>query len=417
MPALTNTELTDTQLADIYRDLHQHPELSFQEGRTAAIAADHLTRAGFEVTTGVGETGVVGILRRGTGPTVLLRADMDALPVKEETGLAYASSQTATASNGDTVPVMHACGHDVHTTCLIGAVHALAADTSWTGTLIAVFQPAEEVGAGAGAMVEAGLFDIVPKPDVVLGQHVAPAPTGFIGVQDGASFAASDAILITLYGAGGHGSRPETTIDPVLMAASLTLRLQGIVSREVAGTEMAVLSVVAVNPGGPAFNVIPDTAELRLTLRTYDRGVRDRVVAAIERITHAEAAASGATKKPTIEYVESFPAAVNDAAAAARVRAAFAKDLPQVIQAPPGSVTGSEDVSVLAKAAQAPLVFWILGGADPELFKDATSIEDLVRIVGELPSNHSPFFAPVISPTLQIGTAALHSAAKEWLSA
>lgn len=409
--------LTDAEIADVYRDLHTNPELSFQENRTAGIAAEHLRQAGFEVTTGVGGTGVVGILRRGAGATVLLRADMDALPVREETGLPYASTQTATAANGDTVPVMHACGHDVHTTCLIGAARALAADDSWSGTLIAVFQPAEEVGAGAGAMVKDGLFDIVPKPDVVLGQHVAPAPAGFVGVQDGASFAASDAILITLFGAGGHGSRPETTIDPVLMAASLVVRLQGIVAREVAGTEMAVLSVVAVNSGGPAFNVIPDTAELRLTLRTYDVGVRDRVVAAIERITRAEAAASGATMEPTIETIESFPAAVNDDTAAAVVRAAFAKDLPQVIQAQPGSVTGSEDVSVLAEAAGAPLVFWILGGSDPALFEGATSIEDLQRIVGSLPSNHSPFFAPVMTPTLQIGVAALQSAAKAWLKA
>lgn len=409
--------LTDAELVDLYQDLHVNPELSFQEQRTAGIAAEHLRRAGFEVTTGVGGTGVVGILRRGAGATVMLRADMDALPVREETGLPYASTQTATAADGETVPVMHACGHDVHTTCLIGAIHALAADTTWGGTLIAVFQPAEELGAGAGAMVTDGLFDIVPKPDVVLGQHVAPAPAGFVGVQDGASFAASDAIRITLYGAGGHGSRPETTIDPVLMAAALTLRLQGIVSREVAGTEMAVLSVVSINSGGATFNVIPDTAELRLTLRTYDRGVRDRIVAAIERISHAEAAASGATKDPTIEYVESFPAAVNDAAAAAQVRAAFARDLPQVIQAQPGSVTGSEDVSVLAEAAGAPLAFWILGGADPALFKGATSIEDLQRIVGSLPSNHSPFFAPVTTPTLQIGVAALQSAAKAWLKA
>ena len=185
--------LTDAELADVYRDLHLNPELSFQEQRTAAIAAEHLTQAGFEVTTGIGGTGVVGILRRGAGATVLLRADMDALPVAEETGLPYASTRTATAANGDTVPVMHACGHDVHTTCLIGAVRALAADDSWSGTLIAVFQPAEELGAGAGAMVKDGLFDIVPKPDVVLGQHVAPAPAGFLGVQDGASFAASDA--------------------------------------------------------------------------------------------------------------------------------------------------------------------------------------------------------------------------------
>lgn len=410
MPALT-----DAEVAELYQDLHRHPELSFAEHRTAGIAADHLTRAGFEVTAGVGGTGVVGVLRRGTGPTVLLRADMDALPVAEETGLPYASTRTATSDNGDTVPVMHACGHDVHTACLIGAAYALASDESWSGTLVAVFQPAEEVGTGARAMVDDGLFDLIPKPDVVLGQHVAPAPAGFLGIEEGPAFAASDAILITLHGVGGHGSRPETTIDPVLMAASLTVRLQGIVSREVAGTEMAVLSVVAINAGGPAFNVIPDRAQLRATLRTYDRAVRDRVVAAIKRITSAEAAASGATREPEIEFVESFPAAVNDATATALVRDRFARDLPQVIQAPPGPVTGSEDVSVFAQASGAPLVFWILGGADPKLFEGASSIEDLARIVGELPSNHSPHFAPVISPTLQIGVAALRSAAGRWL--
>ena len=287
-----------------YEDLHAHPELSGEEHRTAGIVTEWLTQYGYDVHEDVGGTGVVGVLRRGDGPVVMVRADMDALPVEESTGLPYAS----------TVPgVMHACGHDVHVTCLLGAAAQLAADDTWTGMLITVFQPAEETVSGAEAMVADGLLALVPRPDVVLGQHVAPLPAGLIGLRSGPAFAASDALKVTLFGRGGHGSRPEATIDPVVMAAATILRLQTVVARELAGGDTAVLTVGAINAGTKA-NVIPDSAELLINTRSYDERVRAHLLASIQRIISAEAAASGATTSPTIELLESTLAVVNDAA-------------------------------------------------------------------------------------------------------
>ena len=233
-----------SELADLYRDLHQHPELSFQETRTAAIAAERLRAAGFQTTEGVGRTGVVGVLRNGPGPVALLRADMDALPVLEDTGLEYASIARGVDPEGNEVPIAHACGHDVHVSCLIGAAAELAgAPHTWSGTLLAVFQPAEELIAGSRAMIDDGLFERFGRPDVVLGQHVTPLPAGMLALRSGPTFAGVDTVRITLHGSGGHGSRPETTVDPVVLAAATVLRLQTIVSREVAGTDTAVLTV------------------------------------------------------------------------------------------------------------------------------------------------------------------------------
>ncbi|CAM2922438.1 amidohydrolase [Prescottella defluvii] len=404
-----------TRLADLYRDLHAHPELSFAETRTAGIVADNLRRIGLDVTEGVGRTGVVGILDRGPGPTVLMRADMDALPVREETGLPYASTVTGTSADGTEVPVMHACGHDMHTTALIGALEVLAAESDWQGKVIAVFQPAEETGAGARAMVDDGLFTRFGTPDVVLGQHVAPLPAGAIGLEIGPAFAASDALKITLYGRGGHGSRPETTVDPIVLAASTVLRLQTIVSREIAGTDTAVVSIGSIHAGGAA-NIIPDSAELKLSVRTFDAKVRDRVLGAIERIVQGEAATAGADRKPVIETLHSFPAVINDAAAGAQVRAAFGSGLEGVIVVDPGVVTGSEDVGILAYESGAPCVYWLLGGADPAEFAGARSVPEIAARVAELPSNHSPLYAPVISPTLEVGVRALAVAARSWLA-
>src|SRR5664280_1153146 len=220
------------RLERVYTDLHAHPELSFAERRTAGIAAAWLREHGYDVVEGVGGTGVVGVLRTAPGPVVLLRADMDGLPVLEDTGLPYASQARGTGPDGRDVPVMHACGHDVHVTCLLGAAALLAADRSWQGTVVTLFQPAEEVAQGAEAMVTDGLYHRVPRPDVVLGQHVAPIPAGMIGLRTGPAFAASDSLRVTLYGSGGHGSRPEATVDPVVMAAATVLRLQTLVSRE-----------------------------------------------------------------------------------------------------------------------------------------------------------------------------------------
>jgi amidohydrolase len=402
-----------SSLVDIYRDLHRNPELSFQEKRTAGIVAEHLREVGAEVTEGVGRTGVVGVLRRGDGPTVLLRADMDALPVAEDTGLEYASTARGVDRDGNDVPVAHACGHDVHVTCLLGAVAALAADDAWKGTVLAVFQPAEEVGGGAQAMIDDGLYARFGRPDVVLGQHVAPLPAGVLALRPGPAFAASDTVRITLHGEGGHGSRPETTVDPVVMAASTVMRLQTVVSREVSATDTAVVTVGTLHAGTKE-NVIADRAELGLTVRSFDPSVRERVLAAIERIVRAEAAASRAPREPEIRVFDGFPPLVNDEAAAARTQAALETVAPVV---EPGLVTGSEDVGQLATAAGVPCVYWLLGGADQAHFARAESREDLIRIIGTLPSNHSPRYAPVEEPTVTVGVSALVAAAKDWLRA
>ncbi|CAL9453738.1 N-acetyldiaminopimelate deacetylase [Actinosynnema sp. ALI-1.44] len=404
----------DVNLADLYRDLHQHPELAFAETRTAATAARELRAAGFDTTEGVGGTGVVGVLRNGDGPTVLLRADMDALPVREKTGLPYASTAVADR-DGEQVPVAHACGHDVHVTCLIGAARRLAAGRDgWRGTVLAVLQPAEEVGGGAEAMVEDGLFDRFGKPDVVLGQHVAPIPAGMLGVRPGPAFAAADTVRVVLHGRGGHGSRPEAAVDPVVMAAATVLRLQTVVSREIAGGDTCVVTVGAVRAGTVA-NIIPDDAELLLSVRSYDPVVRSRALDAIERIVRAEAAASGAPREPEVTVLTSFPAAVNDAAAAGRVGEALAVTFGADRVVDPGPVTGSEDVGVFATAAGVPLVYWLLGGADPAAFAGAATFDELRHVAATIPANHSPLFAPVISPTLDVGVAALVAAARAWM--
>ena len=405
-----------TDLPDLYRDLHSHPELAFQEERTAGIAAARLRDLGYETATGVGRTGVVGVLRNGAGPTALLRADMDALPVTERTGLPYASTARGTDGDGREVPVMHACGHDVHVTCLLGAAAELAANrSSWRGTLLLVFQPAEEAGQGARAMLDDGLFDRFGTPTVVLGQHVAPMPAGFLGLRSGPAFAASDALRVVLYGRGAHGSRPETSVDPVLMAAATVLRLQGIVSRELAATDTAVVTVGALHAGTKE-NIIPDEAELLVSVRTFDSGVRSRTLDAIERIVRGEAAASGAPREPEITVLTSFPAVINDTAACDRVREAFDSFFGPGLVLDPGPVTGSEDVGLLAGPG-VPCVYWLLGGADPALFAGVASVAEAAEIVRGLPSNHSPLFAPVIEPTLRTGVAALACAARTWLPA
>jgi hippurate hydrolase len=395
------------RLTPLYRDLHSHPELSSQEHRTAGIVATWLRELGHEVVEGVGGTGVVGILRNGPGPTVLLRADMDALPVTEATGLPYASTVEG---------VMHACGHDVHVTCLLGAAERLTATReAWAGTVVCLFQPAEETVSGARAMVDDGLYTRVPRPDVLLGQHVAPLPAGMLGLRSGAAFAASDAMRVTLHGSGGHGSRPEVTVDPVVMAAATVMRLQTLVSREVAGAHTAVLTVGALNAGTKA-NIIPDDAELLLSIRSYDEAVRSHLLEAIDRVVRAESEASRAPRPPTVEVFDSAPAVVNDEAGSERTRRALESVVGAGRVVDPGPVTGSEDVGLLAAAADAPLVYWLLGGADPSAFAGAATAEELMRVVAGLPSNHSPQFAPVEDPTLRLGVAALVAAATEWLA-
>jgi hippurate hydrolase len=300
----------------------------------------------------------------------------------------------------------------VHVACLLGAARELAADRgSWRGTVLAVLQPAEELGRGAQAMLDDGLYDRFGRPGVVLGQHVAPLPAGLLAIRPGPAFAGSDSIRVTMFGRGGHGSRPETTVDPVVMAAATVLRLQTIVAREVGGIDTAVVTVGALHAGSKE-NIIADRAELRLSVRTFDPLVRRQVLDGIERIVRAEAQASGAPAEPEIVMTDSFPPLVNDEQAAARTRPALETAGPVV---DPGLVTGSEDVGLLATAAGVPCVFWLLGGADPGLFAECASREDIVRRVSELPSNHSPQFAPVVDPTLGIGVRALTAAARTWL--
>lgn len=402
----------DPALVDLYKDLHRHPELGFREDRTAAIVADRLRASGFEVTTGVGKTGVVGVLKNGPGPTALLRADMDALPVREDTGLDYAGTATATDEHDGTVPVAHACGHDLHTTCLLGAARILAADRSgWTGTLLLVFQPAEELGAGAQAMVDDGLFDRFPKPDVVLGQHVAPLPAGKIAGHPGPSYAGSDSLRVRLVGRGAHGPMPEASVDPIVLAAATVLRLQTVVSREIPSTATAVLTVGSIHAGDAA-NVIPGHAEIQLNIRSYDTAVRRRILDSVERIVRGEAATAGAPEDPTITEIERFPVVTNDADALRTSLEAFATWLGQDNILDPGAGAGSEDVGILATTAGAPLSYWLLGGADPSLFTTGDMTDPALLTV---PSNHSPHYAPVIEPTLPIGVAALVTAARTWL--
>ncbi|HEY8230874.1 MAG TPA: M20 family metallopeptidase [Rhodanobacteraceae bacterium] len=400
-------------LEALYKDVHAHPELSMQETRTAGLVADRLRDAGYEVTTGVGNTGVVGLLHNGEGPTVMLRADMDALPVEEATGVPYASKVTATDPEGKTVPVMHACGHDMHVTWLAGATALMAqARDAWRGTLMAVFQPAEETAAGAQAMIDDGLFKRFPKPDVVLGQHVMVGPAGALGGRTGAITSAADSLQIRLFGRGAHGSMPQASIDPVVMAAAVVLRLQTIVSREVAAAESAVVTVGALQAGTKE-NVIPDEAIIKLNVRTFDEGVRKRVLAAIERIVNAEAAASGAPRKPEITPLDRYPLAVNDVAASKRVVEAFRQYFSPERVHETGPASASEDFGSFGSEWGVPSVFWFVGGTDPDIYAKAKA----ANRINELPTNHNPRFLPVVHPTLETGVEALVVAARAWLAA
>lgn len=400
-------------LEALYTNVHAHPELSMQETRTSGLAADRLRAAGYEVTTGIGKTGVVGLLRNGNGPTVMLRADMDALPVEEATGLPYSSKVKAVDRQGRTVPVMHACGHDMHVAWLVGAATLMAqAREAWRGTLMAVFQPAEETAEGAQAMIDDGLLERFAKPDVVLGQHVMVGPAGTVGGRAGVITSAADSLQIRLFGRGAHGSMPQASIDPVVMAAATVMRLQTIVSREVAAAEAAVVTIGALQAGDKE-NVIPDEALIKLNVRSFDEGVRKRVLAAIERIVNAEAAASGAPRPPEITPLDRYSLVVNDPGASERVVTAFRRHFSadQVVETGPASA--SEDFGSFGAEWGAPSVFWFVGGIAPDRYAKAKAEGRL----NEIPTNHNPRFAPVIHPTLQTGVEALVVAAQAWLAA
>jgi len=397
----------------IYKDLHANPELSFQETKTATLMASKLKEFGYQVVEGIGRTGVVGILSNGDGQTVLARADMDALPLRENTGLSYASRRTAVDDAGNTVGVAHACGHDAHVTCLLGAAELLAqAEQSWGGTFIALFQPAEEVAGGAKAMMDGGLRDRIPKPDVAFAQHVLAYPAGRIGTQAGPVLSAGDSIRITLYGKGAHGSMPHNSVDPVVLAAFVVLRLQTIVSRETKPAEFAVLTVGS-SVAGSKSNIIADRAVLLANLRTYDMTVRQRMIDSIERMVKAECEASGSPRPPEFEYFDQYPLTDNDAEVTEKITSAFRSHFGTETVFDLGRQTASEDFSDIPNALGTPYTYWAVGGTDPEKYQRALNAG---RVEQDIPVNHSEFFAPVIEPTLSHGTQALVVAALTYLA-
>ena len=396
----------------LYRTLHQQPELSHQEHRTATMVSRWLERAGFQVHHGIGGDGVVGVLANGEGPTVLLRADMDALPVREQTGLPYASTATGSESDGSRVPVMHACGHDVHVTCLLGAAQLLANGTdTWQGTLVALFQPAEETGDGARGMIDDDLATILPGVDVALAQHVMPFPAGRVGTHAGPILSAADSMRVTVHGRGAHGSMPQAAVDPVVLAAMIVIRLQTVVAREVAPTDTAVLTVGSVQAGTKS-NVIPDSAQLQLNLRTYSDATRTHMLDAIRRIVTAECRASGSPREPEFELFDRFPLTDNDTATTARVASAFAEFFGDRAGTIPQQ-SASEDFSDIPAALGVPFTYWCIGGVDPDTYRRA---EEAGSLVQDIPVNHSATFAPVVQPTLDTGTQALVVAALAWLT-
>lgn len=385
------------ELHALYEHLHAHPELSMQEHATASLIEERMTALGYD-TFRCGGTGVVAVLANGAGPVVAFRADTDGLPVREESGVPYASTATGTLPDGSEVPVMHACGHDTHITAAIGAATLLVQSRQqWSGTVVFLFQPGEEIAAGAEAMLADGLWDRAPRPEVVYGQHVSPGLSGTIRMTSGPAMAAADSFEVVVHGRGGHGSRPEGTIDPVLLGAHMVVRLQGLVSREKAAQDPAVLTVATFHAGLKE-NIIPAEARFTINVRTLDPAVRERVLDGIRRVVRAEAMASAAPE-PEIHELNSFPLMVNDPEETARVSALLGEVLgaDQVSDRP--AQMGSEDFGALPDAIGVPGVYWFFGGMPQEVLDREEPT----------PSNHSPHFAPVPEPTLQTGVVAAYS--------
>ena len=383
-----------------YLDVHQNPELSSHETQTAAKLGARLGSAGYDVTEHVGGTGFVAILKNGAGPTIMLRTELDALPVEEKTGLSYASKVHTKDDGGHDVPVMHACGHDLHMASLLATAEIMAhSKNTWHGTLMLVGQPAEETIAGAKAMVADGLFTRFPKPDVAVALHVGnQLPAGMVSITPGIYNTNADSLHITIFGKGGHGASPHTTIDPIVIAARAILDFQTIVSREIKPGEMGVVTVGYVH-AGTKNNIIPDEAEMGLTVRTYKPEVRQQILAAITRITKAEAAAANAPREPVIDRYEETDAVYNDPRLAERLRAALEATLGKNNVVIEGPISPSEDFSVFVEQG-VPGFYFSLGGADPEKYAHAKASGI------QLPSNHSPFFAPDVDPALHTGITA-----------
>jgi hippurate hydrolase len=379
----------------LYLDLHENPELSSHETQTAAKLASRLRSLGYNVTEHVGGTGIVALLTNGSGPTVMLRTELDALPVEEKTGLPYASKVHARDDAGHEVPVMHACGHDLHIASILGTATIMAhSKDTWHGTLMVVGQPAEETISGAKAMIEDGFLKNFPKPDVAVALHVGNTlPAGKVEITPGIYNTNADSIRITIYGKGGHGSAPHNTIDPIVIAARTILALQTITSREVKPGEMAVVTVGYIQ-AGTKNNVIPDQAEMGLTVRTRKAEVRQQILAAIARITKAEAAAAGAPREPLLEHYEGTDLVYNDPALAQRLRTPLESALGKENVSIAEPITASEDFSYFLKPG-IPGFYFNLGGANSRQYAEAQAAETT------LPSNHSSQFAPDVDPALR----------------
>ena len=410
-------------LQTLYQHLHTNPELSFQESATADQLAAELGLLGFEVTTGLGDDwvkakaerdqgevregvggyGVVGVLRNGDGPTILLRTDTDALPVPEQTGVPYASKATNIGWTGVDSPVMHACAHDVHMTTWVGAARRLVeTKDDWSGTLVMLAQPAEELGLGAPAVLADGLFERFPKPDANIALHVsASLPAGTIGYTEGYALAAVDSVDITVHGSGGHGAYPHTTKDPVVIAAHIVTALQTLVARNVDPQAPAVVTVGSIHAGAK-HNIISNRAEMKLTVRTYSDDVRTILLEGITRIANGQAATFGAPPPEVTFETDYIPSTYNDPALTARSVEAISAVIGEANVTPTPPVMGGEDFAHYSRTDDKipSMIFW-LGGVEPEKIDSGEA----------LPSLHSPFFAPDAQTAIPVGIDALHAAA------
>lgn len=412
IPSLHLAQPSSQQLSDLeslYQHLHQNPELSFQEAQTAKRMATELQNYGFEVTPQVGGHGVVGVLKNGEGPTILVRADMDALPIQEETGLPYASQVTATDIDGKSVPVMHACGHDIHLTVWCGTARWLAEHPSeWSGTLVFIGQPAEERSGGAKAMLKDGLYERFPTPDYALALHAsATLPAGKVAICPEYAMANVDMVDITVFGIGGHGAAPHTTKDPVVLAARMIMAMQTIVSREINPLEPAVLTVGSIH-GGAKGNVISNEVKLELTLRSYSDAVRDALIEKIKRIGNGIAMSAGLTEDqyPMVVVRDEYtPSLYNDPELAREIEAVFLEKLgaENVERAAPQMV--GEDFGRYGRTEQqVPILLYWLGSVDPQVYQAA-------QAAGEaLPSLHSSKFKPLPRPTIETGVQTMTAA-------
>jgi hippurate hydrolase len=393
-----NSVFPDAQT--LYLDLHQHPELSSHETRTAAELAGKLRELGYEITEHIGGTGIVAIMKNGPGPTVMLRTELDALPVEEKTGLPYASKARAKDDNGRDVPVMHACGHDIHMASLWGTAAIMARNKdSWHGTLMLIGQPAEETITGADKMIKDGLFTRFPKPDIGIAMHdTNNLPVGKVGITPGYAKAAADSVRITIYGKGGHGAQPHTTVDPVLIAARTVVTLQTIVAREIKPGDAAVITVGYIQ-AGTKNNIIPDDAQMGLTVRSFKPEVRKHLLAAIERVAKGEAIAAGAEKMPLVEKYESTSAVYNDPVLTQHLASTLEGVLGKGSVVTEDSIMTSEDYAYFVEQG-IPSFYFTLGVADPQKLAEAKEAGK------QLPSNHSPLFAPVADPSIKVGISA-----------